>query len=183
MTVTLNWGMDLRDWLPHQLLDCLCAQLSSPSLGRLLHFIDHRFCWHIIFALIQGIGFYLCIYFFSFDVSVSWTRSTFLGSGTCCVKAIKPANQDIWRGSILDGIIGYCIHLFHANIDHSFLSVLTSDSTFSFTVSVWFSSECECLFPLFSSQIDFSFLHVSRALLRTGLVTWFLHSPLMFKCW
>ena len=41
-----DFHLEMRDGskgqLPHQQLKCLYAQLSSPSLGRLLHFIDHR---------------------------------------------------------------------------------------------------------------------------------------------
>ena len=79
----------------------------------------------------------------------------------------------------MDGIICYGIEFSYANIDHRLLSALISVSIFSFTVSVLSSFECECLLPLFSSQLDFSSLNVSRALLCTGLVTFFLHPPLM----
>ena len=96
-----------------------------------------------------------------------------------CVKAIKPENQVIVKGSILDGIIGYCISVSYANIDRRFLSASIS---VSFPLSLYhccLALNVNVLFTLFSSQLVYSSLNVSRALLCTGLVTCFLHPPLM----
>ena len=99
---TQCWFAELAKWMDYKayylylrdlerVLDRWCAQLCPPSLGRLLHFTNHRTVkedLHIRICLILG-SVPIVLFCLSVIVLVELNRSTLLGSGKSFVKALK----------------------------------------------------------------------------------------------
>ena len=80
--------------------DRWCAQLCPPSLGRLLHFTNHRTVkedLHIRICLILG-SVPIILFWLSVIVLVELNRSTLLGSGNSFVKALKAYELILKKG-------------------------------------------------------------------------------------